>query len=254
MKHEKLKKALAVVSAVLFSILVMVGVVFSVLSEKNKIVASAEEVSTYAADSDSALFVVRSPIGIDNHSVFKSLVNTSSGSYAITVFSGYMSYYSSGGVVLRVGNLTLRDIVDFDTPLAYISTDPSSWLAFSLGTYTVQRFTSLTQSIASVGYGNQGVVIIYAPANSADSLFSEVEVQYNEGYNAGYDDGYKEGYGKGLNKGQSDSLTNPVDYLLTPVHDFLNLRLFGIIAISDMLNIVLFVGIALIFIKMFSGG
>lgn len=80
------------------------------------------------------------------------------------------------------------------------------------------------------------------------------EAGYREGYSAGSSDGYEEGYVNGMNKVQSDSLTNPVNYFLEPVHQFLNYNLFGVLSIGRVLNIVLFVSVALIFIKMFSGG
>ncbi len=83
---------------------------------------------------------------------------------------------------------------------------------------------------------------------------------YQTGYNDGillsdaYDEGYREGYSNGLNKGLSDTLTNPVSFFLQPVQAFLDTKLFGNFSIGTALNAVLFVSLALIFIKMFAGG
>lgn len=87
-----------------------------------------------------------------------------------------------------------------------------------------------------------------------DGYYTARDLSYSEGYDFGYDEGYNLGYNAGLNKAQSDSLVNPVSYFLVPVHNFLNLNLFGVFSIGTLLNILLFVAVALIFIKMFSGG
>ncbi len=85
---------------------------------------------------------------------------------------------------------------------------------------------------------------------------------YTEGYGVGKTDGiaqgkeegYTNGYADGLNKGQSDSVLNPVIIFIEPVHRFMNTPLFGSITLGVAFNVVLFVAIACIFIKMFAGG
>ena len=85
---------------------------------------------------------------------------------------------------------------------------------------------------------------------------------YNDGFNTGkeegltegYDNGYNTGYTNGYNKGQTTQVSNPIVYLLTPVHTFLDTNLFGSFSLGDAFNVVLFVAVAVIFIKMFSGG
>ncbi len=71
-----------------------------------------------------------------------------------------------------------------------------------------------------------------------------------EGYNTGYDEGHKDG----VNLGQSTQLSNPVNFMLKPVSDFLNIKLFGVVSLGTIFNIVMFVFVATIFIKMFAGG
>lgn len=75
-----------------------------------------------------------------------------------------------------------------------------------------------------------------------------------EGLTEGYDNGYKTGYTNGYNKGQTSQVSNPIVYLLTPVHTFLDTNLFGSFSLGDAFNVVLFVAVAVIFIKMFAGG
>lgn len=77
---------------------------------------------------------------------------------------------------------------------------------------------------------------------------------YHNGYETGKTDGYNEGYTNGLNKGQSAQLTNPISAFLTPVHNFMTTPFFGSLTYASIFNVVLFVAVAIIFIKMFSGG
>ena len=65
---------------------------------------------------------------------------------------------------------------------------------------------------------------------------------------------YDEGYAAGYNMGQSEQLVNPLSYFIAPVQTFLDTKLFGVVSIGTVLNVALFVSIALIFIKMFAGG
>ena len=77
---------------------------------------------------------------------------------------------------------------------------------------------------------------------------------YEEGFAAGTEQGYKEGYSAGLNKGHSDNITNPLAVALDPVETFMTMPIFGNVTIGQFFNVVLFVLIASIFIKMFAGG
>lgn len=84
------------------------------------------------------------------------------------------------------------------------------------------------------------------------------QIGYDNGYSVGYEDGltkdYTDGYVDGLNKGHSDQITNPLSSFLEPVHNFMNTEFFGGFTYATIFNIVLFVAVATIFIKMFSGG
>lgn len=75
-------------------------------------------------------------------------------------------------------------------------------------------------------------------------------------YQAGYDSGYNSGYNQGVIDGSNQELDkiNPVSYFLEPVSTFLSTPIFGKFSIGSALSVVLFVGVALIFIKMFAGG
>lgn len=92
-----------------------------------------------------------------------------------------------------------------------------------------------------------------------DGKLSTASTSYQEGYNDGYErgeaDGYSSGYTNGANKGYSDQIvSSPLSLFLQPVSDFMNIKLFGTISLSTAFNIVLFVALAAIFIKMFAGG
>lgn len=70
---------------------------------------------------------------------------------------------------------------------------------------------------------------------------------------AEYDKGFKAGYDKGKLDGSPVDL-NPISVFLEPVSAFLNIKLFGFVSLGLVFNIVLFVSLALIFIKLFAGG
>lgn len=85
-----------------------------------------------------------------------------------------------------------------------------------------------------------------------------VEAGFNAGqevgYNRGHEAGYNEGHVDGKNLGESTAITNPINSLLNPAHDFMNTKFFGDLTYASIFNVMLFVAVALIFIKMFSGG
>lgn len=78
--------------------------------------------------------------------------------------------------------------------------------------------------------------------------------EYNAGYQAGYDSGYDSGYSEGYNKGQTEQLTNPANFFLQPAISFMQTDLFGSFSLGDAFQVVMFVLVAIIFIKLFAGG
>lgn len=81
---------------------------------------------------------------------------------------------------------------------------------------------------------------------------------YEEGLSQGRSDGlaqgYKSGYTEGYNKGSSEKVVNPLSLFLEPVHKFMNTPFFGDLTYASVFNVILFVAVATIFIKMFGGG
>lgn len=85
----------------------------------------------------------------------------------------------------------------------------------------------------------------------------DLKAEYDKGYDDGYDNGHTDGYQTGYNKGKLDGTTvdlNPISIFLEPVSAFMNIKLFGFVSLGLVFNIVLFVSLALIFIKLFAGG
>ena len=84
------------------------------------------------------------------------------------------------------------------------------------------------------------------------------EAGYNQGYEEGetigHEAGYNQGYTQGYDAGVSAGLTNPIEYFIKPIDEFMSIKIFGTLAIGNILSIILFVAIALIFLKMFAGG
>lgn len=54
--------------------------------------------------------------------------------------------------------------------------------------------------------------------------------------------------------GDDGDLSNPLIFFITPIQTFLSYPIFGTLSIGDMMNVLLFVFIGLIFLKMFAGG
>ena len=54
--------------------------------------------------------------------------------------------------------------------------------------------------------------------------------------------------------GDDGGLSNPLIFFITPIQTFLSYPIFGTLSIGDMMNVLLFVFIGLIFLKMFAGG
>lgn len=77
---------------------------------------------------------------------------------------------------------------------------------------------------------------------------------YESGYQDGYKTGYDTGYSQGYNKGQTEQLTNPANFFLQPAIAFMQTDLFGSFSLGDAFQVVMFVLVAIIFIKLFAGG
>lgn len=87
--------------------------------------------------------------------------------------------------------------------------------------------------------------------DTSNDMYDQIQNAYDDGYYDGEEEGYKNGY----NLGVSEQITlNPVSTFLEPVSAFMNINLFGGFSIGMAFSVVLFVGVALIFIKMFAGG
>lgn len=72
---------------------------------------------------------------------------------------------------------------------------------------------------------------------------------FESGYNTGYDTGYNKGLYEGSNKA-----FNPIGMIITPVAQLFSIKMFGEFAIGDFLTVAMFVSVAIIFLKIFSGG
>ena len=69
-----------------------------------------------------------------------------------------------------------------------------------------------------------------------------------------YNNGYNKGHAEGYDQGAAAGITNPITVFIQPIDSFLNTPIFGQISIGDILSLIIFVMVALVFIKMFAGG
>lgn len=146
-------------------------------------------------------------------------------------FSSYSSSLYSG---LKFVSCVSVSVHSADPPLDLPSFDSSSSLPSG----------SVVGQVALVGRP-----LYYNPI--VTSLLSKYLVPLSVGTSS---DDYDRGYTDGLNKGQSDTFTNPLIQVIQPVVEFLNTDLFGNVSIGTFFTIVVFVLLALIFLKMFAGG
>lgn len=102
------------------------------------------------------------------------------------------------------------------------------------GTYYV--VANAEGNTANSSPASNSVVVTSTPSNPA----------FNEGYEQGFNDGYDVGVGQGL--------ANPLTIFVRPINSFLTTDLFGTISIGDVMQVLLFICLALIFLKMFAGG
>ena len=110
-------------------------------------------------------------------------------------------------------------------------------------------FPAMDLALLSDLVGENGCWIPDSGSCSPDDLKAE----YDKGHSDGYTDGYNVGYDKGKLDGTTVDL-NPISIFLEPISAFMNIKLFGFVSLGLVFNIVLFVSLAIIFIKLFAGG
>ena len=98
-------------------------------------------------------------------------------------------------------------------------------------------------------------VVANADGNTATSSLASNSVAVtttpsNPAFNEGYEQGFNDGYDVGVSQGFS----NPITIFVRPISSFLTTDLFGSISIGDVMQVLLFICLALIFLKMFAGG
>lgn len=88
----------------------------------------------------------------------------------------------------------------------------------------------------------------------SDGYDTGYDTGYDDGLDVGYDTGYDAGYNAGFNDGVLDDLKNPLVFFVEPIASFLDTPLFAGVSIGDMLALLIFIFVGLIFLRMFAGG
>lgn len=263
---NRTKKIIAVVVAVLFSLTIIGGIILSAVTlEDNTVTASADtnDISPYSVTTPSKQYALMGcyqfTIPADNDYLYYD----SNPSSTITVpcnllissslCNGLKLFFRDGGLFQISANL----LSDTGTTLTIIFRNgrfvlPEFSIWCFLGDYDdgIIRFVKSfgTPCLDEFGY-QQMYDYAYDVGYESGWLTGN-----GEGYNDGENIGYNNGYSDGLNKGHSEQLTNPLTSFLEPVHKFMNTPFFGDLTYATIFNIILFVAVATIFIKMFSGG
>lgn len=267
--NKKTKRILAVVVAVLFSITIIGGVVLACLGLRDKpVTASADTNSSWGDYPNSFVqlcgtYQFNENLNIDisrwgGHRLieFNFLFTAPYGSN-VTGLCSYIYLSINSNYIDIYYNSVTADFDDTFEVSAYVSED-GGWQDYYYRIITIdgvvpKDFENFLNEYATKLYGD-GVY-----QDGYDSGYTDGEsIGYQSGYtagdSAGYIRGHTVGYAEGVNKGHSDSITNPISTFLEPVHQFMNTPFFGTLTYASIFNIVLFVLIALIFIKMFAGG
>lgn len=87
-----------------------------------------------------------------------------------------------------------------------------------------------------------------------DGYDAGYDTGYDDGLDVGYDNGYDAGYNAGFNDGVLDDLKNPLVFFVEPIASFLDTPLFAGVSIGDMLALLIFIFVGIIFLRMFAGG
>lgn len=174
----------------------------------------------------------------------------------------------SGNGFIRFSNGSFSSNVPYDFILYFYSGSHIDNYNIAFDNGFKQGFNVAEHIYYDVGYDEgyqDGINAGYEDGYSVGST-DGYERGYDEGYDLGYEDGvpvgydtgfsagYSDGHSDGLNLGHSDRITNPISSFIEPVHQFMNTPFFGTLTYATIFNIVLFVAVAVIFVKMFSGG
>lgn len=122
-------------------------------------------------------------------------------------------------------------------------------IALNNSNYEVQSFNIPTGNIRYFSMG-QGIYT----ETASEPLKNVFNVFWNCFHSELMDVGYELGYQNGIRDGSPVEMENPITYFIAPVSAFLATPLFGTFSIGAALSIVLFVSVALIFLKIFAGG
>lgn len=101
---------------------------------------------------------------------------------------------------------------------------------------------------------NNGITDVSKAPYYKSYLENIIQGAHDEGYNNGYQIGHNAGYQEGYDKGIVSEWKSPIAIFIQPIDSFLSTNIFGSISIGDVLSVILFVMVGIIFIKMFAGG
>ena len=290
---SKTKRILAIVVAVIFVIGVVLAIVFSSRSKyevsADQGTVGEVTVTTWGdteldyssgaliasvpngSDSNSGLHLNVSQTSITNVTIsltYNGLVNgsqgeenryyitanqgtTAKGFWFINASYGFTQIEFNSTNITYIGNYTGTAIIDrFSIQL---------WTPTGNGT-TGRTYINIAQYYATTTDNGVNYTSSYWNENitndsAYDGGYNQGEEQgYQNGYNQGLTDGYNSGYNAGYDKGASEGLTNPIALFISPIDSFLSTDIFGTISIGDIMAVIIFIMVAIIFIKMFAGG
>lgn len=284
---NRTKKIIAVIVAVLFTLTFIGAIIVSVIAPKNNAVtASADtgDIITYSTEIPTVEQVTKYRIvgcykmNIPSDLPLSSSFTWTASSRQLILIKGLackqLQFASKdgklSGILASLSNGSSFSNTEIFISNGWVENDFAYWCFY--GAYNANIF-NLVRNFGVVALDTQGYTVtrneFYNEGHTAgytEGYDSGHTAGYEEGYDVGfedglpqgydtgYNDGEADGYNKGLSKGHSDRITDPVTSFLQPVHEFMNTKFFGDLTYATIFNIILFVAVATIFIKMFSGG
>lgn len=278
MKTKSGKRVFAIIAVILFALIAVIVPIFTMAKGMN---ANAEIVNNPPNEETAQLDNVTITIPSNATSVVSQQqlyfeTKDSSGGWSIVKFkfnktlnfsntfiSFYYAMFNGSTKMSMSWFLNGKETAWLDVPINNQNTVPYD--------YFDTTYSQFAPHLQGTQYNEVGIRLYYgspSPAwfqlftlTVAKKDFSEITVKYKsyiydiitktneQNYSNGYHNGYVNGYDKGV-----VANINPISAFIKPIDTFMNTPIFGTLTIGTIISVLLFIMIALIFLKMFAGG
>lgn len=238
-KKEKIKKVCLIISAVVLSIAFILMCIVSVIGRNDETSTASAETLEKVQDCNTYIYI---PAG--------------------TLLTAFGSPYVPYTGLLCYVSLDLNTDYCVIYPMFWkINGNQNGYQNYILFVNPASGIVIINEDIyIPCNYSGDLVGSIKFKVNSSDlsnywyissDSYSLVTIDNVLSFESGYCSGYNEGFNVGFDTSIND--LSPITIFLQPIQTFFDTKLFGSLSVGYVLNIVLFVCLALIFLKMFAG-